>query len=889
MSTVFDKTQLSRDYSRSLHPSPRERQPLTKYPYSEELEEREKVQRLENRLESAHELIHSLRLGYYKELNSLRQLLDKKHQERENFEYLEIRFFTPTDGLDDRVIDLLNTKIIEIKDKYEEHIHLLGEKYEFLEKQIEAYNKIDPNLISITDPFSADMLIMKMTLVEKRPRHIWNLIEKHYGKNFFRNTAHFVYGLSEKDVDEIFREQEKNLNEYKTKTLAKMSQLCEESEIEIARLRKELDDKNQKHSTLEAKYFQGLKESRKDAKEQIRTEYEELYNCKFQMFDIERQEMCDEMKELKNTIRRLGSGILPQESDEGESPVKSPTKAKNQVDEVNPTKITKYKSMIQEKFEQLAYENSKNISRIFELEKEAELVEAHNKSLSFENESLKQECDRLKTDIKFFEMKEKGLRDQIAELDKENDILEGKLIKIALNKLNPDELLRFKNKLESAGIKFEGKAQDTYVKLTKKSQQTFEHVDNEANKRRDNIYLEDYKPKSIQTNISGTYGDLIRVNSEASPNHFSMEKENQCAPKVNSYGVQTDIEILPSDEIAGSILNSFDRAFKAGNDFSEIIEEFSHSQNTLYKKHSHHSIVPMNNQEVQTDCFDLLRQGIDTKKPHSDAFVQTDEEEPGSQENYKLQADSDLFSIGDLRSQINLTEAMTTCNKSKVSDSSAQKLGPMSQIFDGLQSVVRLIESENLNTQKPLLKSTLSDFKISIIRLIDTILNLKRKIKKLGNEKKKLKTPEIKVNSYNLTTVQKILENQFNVRTVGVQTNNIEFHEAKRPQSVISKKIVSNKRSLLSTSPSFKINKPCSSLLSSLNSCRMKQQKRFSVFSEKSDLQLSVLNDRSGLNTSKLLSIVSCTKDKRSRHRSKFVKESRRKLSRSILRKTMKS
>ena len=38
-----------------------------------------------------------------KELRSLRQLLEKKYQDRENFEYLEIRFFDSLDGLDPHV------------------------------------------------------------------------------------------------------------------------------------------------------------------------------------------------------------------------------------------------------------------------------------------------------------------------------------------------------------------------------------------------------------------------------------------------------------------------------------------------------------------------------------------------------------------------------------------------------------------------------------------------------------------------------------------------------------------------------------------------------------------------------------------------------------------
>ena len=67
------------------------------------IEEREKVNNLEVRLENSQNLVYKLRLTYMKELRSLRQLLEKKYQDRENFEYLEIRFFDSLDGLDPHV------------------------------------------------------------------------------------------------------------------------------------------------------------------------------------------------------------------------------------------------------------------------------------------------------------------------------------------------------------------------------------------------------------------------------------------------------------------------------------------------------------------------------------------------------------------------------------------------------------------------------------------------------------------------------------------------------------------------------------------------------------------------------------------------------------------
>ena len=74
-------------------------------------------------------------------------------------------------------------------------------------------------------------------------------------------------------------------------------------------------------------------------------------------------------------------------------------------------------------------------------------------------------------------------------------------MKIALNKLKPEELFKYKNKFDAAGIQFEGKALETYENLKDKNNNAIQQVANEALKRIDNIYKEDNKPKSCQTEI----------------------------------------------------------------------------------------------------------------------------------------------------------------------------------------------------------------------------------------------------------------------------------------------------------------------------------------------------------------------------------------------------
>lgn len=121
------------------------------------------------------------------------------------------------------------------------------------------YNKIDPNIIADMDHLSADSLILKMSIIENKPKEIWKLIEKHYGKDFLKGVAQYEYGLSQTDMNNLFEQHNEQIEVYKQKTLAKMARVWEESEQEICRLRRDLDERNLKHAQLEAKYLHDIK------------------------------------------------------------------------------------------------------------------------------------------------------------------------------------------------------------------------------------------------------------------------------------------------------------------------------------------------------------------------------------------------------------------------------------------------------------------------------------------------------------------------------------------------------------------------------------------------------------------------------------------------------
>jgi chromosome segregation ATPase len=223
------------------------------------------------------------------------------------------------------------------------------------------------------------------------------------------------------------------LDDYKSKTLTKFARICDESEQEIARLRSELAHKNTQHAQLEAKYIKDIKGAKKEVREEIELQYRELYNAKFQIFDIEKQEMFDEMRELKEKIRQMGiPGFESEDEQEDEQDKEDEEFSLDYYKSKKTMKMSKYKSLIHEKFEEIAKERSDMIAKNYELKKENDMIEAEYQSVLFSKESLKQELDSKKTEILRLETKIRTLQDQNDELDRENDVLEGRLLKIAL-------------------------------------------------------------------------------------------------------------------------------------------------------------------------------------------------------------------------------------------------------------------------------------------------------------------------------------------------------------------------------------------------------------------------------------------------------------------------
>lgn len=62
--------------------------------------------------------MNNLRYSYFKELAGLRELVSRKKKLEEGFEYIEVRYFNPVEGVDKRLEQMINDHIEQITDKW---------------------------------------------------------------------------------------------------------------------------------------------------------------------------------------------------------------------------------------------------------------------------------------------------------------------------------------------------------------------------------------------------------------------------------------------------------------------------------------------------------------------------------------------------------------------------------------------------------------------------------------------------------------------------------------------------------------------------------------------------------------------------------------------------
>ena len=128
-----------------------------------------------------------MRYNYFKELQSLKEMIYKQKKYPDNFEFMNIEYFSAIEVVDERTKELLNSKIDDMKNLFNEKMYDLYKTNKVLQHQIYLFNEIDKsgNIGIKFSEMNCDDIIRKLQIVEDDPSKIWKSLQKYYGYGFF--------------------------------------------------------------------------------------------------------------------------------------------------------------------------------------------------------------------------------------------------------------------------------------------------------------------------------------------------------------------------------------------------------------------------------------------------------------------------------------------------------------------------------------------------------------------------------------------------------------------------------------------------------------------------------------------------------------------------------
>ena len=197
----------------------------------------EDTEKMKTRAERAENLLWKMRHDFLWELDHLWEQIHKREIERYNFEYIDIRFFDPTEGLPEDICVLLNNWVEMVQTRYNMLLNEMRMNYEACMKQVNFYDTAHPDLILKMKEATCDTMVWKLAIIEKNPRVVWRAIEEYFGEDFFKKIIEVDYGISD---EKLQWKMESELEYMRKKTLLEMDKAGKVFQAENNRLKDEV-------------------------------------------------------------------------------------------------------------------------------------------------------------------------------------------------------------------------------------------------------------------------------------------------------------------------------------------------------------------------------------------------------------------------------------------------------------------------------------------------------------------------------------------------------------------------------------------------------------------------------------------------------------------------
>lgn len=194
----------------------------------------------------------TMRYSFLKELQAYKDQLFKLEKYPENFEPINVQFFSGLEILDDRTRELLDKKISYITDDYNFKLLRMQKHQMALEDKITKFEKLckGKNVAVSINELNADDIVSKLYIVEGESLPIWEAFGKHYGVGFFNKMIEKEFGINPDTHEEIGNRFGQEVNNIRIEMSAKLDKISKEAKSQIDMLKVKLRQKSTEYLAI---------------------------------------------------------------------------------------------------------------------------------------------------------------------------------------------------------------------------------------------------------------------------------------------------------------------------------------------------------------------------------------------------------------------------------------------------------------------------------------------------------------------------------------------------------------------------------------------------------------------------------------------------------------
>ena len=242
-------------------------------------EQKIEVDGLKKKLREEREKLSEKKIKYLKQLQHLKDQLNKREHLGEGFEYFEVEHFDLTEDMTEEGKVAAELKIADMREHFNRRMVSLRKRNLELEKMVKKYETIAALQAS---GMNVQTMMRKLAAITQKPQEIWDAIERQFGSGFMTEVIKQEYDVSSGSSGaQIEHRMKSQLLRYENEAEKKLDAVSQKLGLELEKVREQLKQKEEEYSKLSKEVGEMVRIAKTEAyykcDEKWRAKTEEMY------------------------------------------------------------------------------------------------------------------------------------------------------------------------------------------------------------------------------------------------------------------------------------------------------------------------------------------------------------------------------------------------------------------------------------------------------------------------------------------------------------------------------------------------------------------------------------------------------------------------------------